>query len=182
MDSVALIQRLNQHRSWVNDNLLAAAATLTEAQLRQPLAIGQGSIWRSLYHMYAAEYVWLGALEGNENPTVPGDVPGKLPGNQEGEGGAKTFAELRKAWGELAVRWGLYLEGLQAEALDETVYKKRTSGTDTKRYGTRRADILLHVCTHAHYTAAQVVNMMRQCGVTELPPTMLIQLAREEGL
>jgi uncharacterized damage-inducible protein DinB len=37
----------------------------------------------------------------------------------------------------------------------------------------------MHVCTHAHYTAAQVVNMLRQIGV-ELPETMLITLARKE--
>jgi uncharacterized damage-inducible protein DinB len=181
MDSVAVLRRLHQHRAWVNEGLLKTAAGLGEEQLKQPLAIGQGSIWRSLYHMYGAEYVWLGALEGNESPTVPGDATGKLPGNQELEGGARTLAELTVAWRELEARWQAYLGKLSPASLDDTVYKKRTSSTDTKRYATRRADILLHVCTHAHYTAAQVINMFRQCGVTELPPSMLIQLARDEA-
>jgi uncharacterized damage-inducible protein DinB len=39
---------------------------------------------------------------------------------------------------------------------------------------------LLHVCTHAHYTASQVTNMLRQVGVEKLPVTMLISLARNE--
>lgn len=181
MDSVALMQRLHRHRNWVTDGLLVTAATLSEEKLQQPLAIGQGSIWRSLYHMYGAEFVWLGALEGDESPTVPGDAPVKLPGNQEQDGGAKTLAELTQAWSELKKRWTSYLGTLTPESLDEVVYKKRTSSTDTKRYGNKRADILLHVCTHAHYTAAQVINMYRQCGATDLPASMLIQMAREES-
>jgi hypothetical protein len=60
------------------------------------------------------------------------------------------------------------------------VYKKSASSGLGKRLATRRADVPLHVCTHAHYTAAQVVNMLRQTGVPKLPETMLISLARQE--
>src|SRR5437763_403052 len=86
MNTIDLVQRLNQHRAWVNANLLAAADQLTEEQLRAPFQIGQGSIWKSVLHLYAAEYVWLEALLGNEEAVAPGDLPGKLPGNQQGEG------------------------------------------------------------------------------------------------
>jgi hypothetical protein len=41
--------------------------------------------------------------------------------------------------------------------------------------------VLLHVCTHALYTGAQVVNMLRESGVEKLPETMLISLARHEA-
>jgi uncharacterized damage-inducible protein DinB len=58
------------------------------------------------------------------------------------------------------------------------VYRKSSSG---QRFGSRRSDVLLHVCTHAHYTAAQVVNMLRHLGVEKLPDTMLISLARQEA-
>jgi hypothetical protein len=39
---------------------------------------------------------------------------------------------------------------------------------------------LLHVCTRAHYTTAQVVNMLRHCGVEKLLPVMLIAMALAE--
>ncbi len=181
MDSVTLIRRLNQHRAWANDNLFGAAAQLSDAQLRQSFQIGQGSIWQSLCHMYAAEYVWLEALSGNQEGLTPGDVAGKLPGNQQGEGALKSLVELKQAWTALASRWDKYLANLTAEALDGTVFRKRSgSPPDSKPMGARCADVLLHVCMHAHYTAAQVVNMLRQCGMTDLPATMLIQLARQE--
>ena len=70
-----------------------------------------------------------------------------------------------------------YLAGLTPTALEEVVYRKGSMGT----FSTRRSDVLLHVCTHAHYTVAQVVNMFRQLGVEKLPETMLISLARHEA-
>jgi uncharacterized damage-inducible protein DinB len=179
MNAVELLQRLHQHRAWVNGNLLTAAATLSDEQLRSEFQIGQGSIWKSLLHLYAAEYVWLEALLGNEQFLVPGDLPGKLPGNQQGEGGVTDLADLRLKWSELEKRWTGYLASLSSAALEEVVYRKSISLGN--RLGTRRSDILLHVCTHAHYTAAQVVNMLRHVGMERLPETMLISLARHEA-
>jgi uncharacterized damage-inducible protein DinB len=178
MNAIELLQRLHQHRTWVNGNLLTAAANLSDEQLQSPFPIGQGSIWRSLLHLYAAEYVWLEALLGNEQFLVPGDLPGKLPGNQQGEGGVTDLADLGLKWSALEQRWIGYLASLTPASLEEVVYRKSSSG---QRFGTCRSDVLLHVCTHAHYTAAQVVNMLRHIGIEKLPETMLISLARQEA-
>jgi uncharacterized damage-inducible protein DinB len=176
-DSLSLIRRLHQHRAWVNENLLSAAANLSEEQLRQTFQIGQGSIWQSLLHLYAAEFAWLEALLGNDDPLVRGDLPGRIPGNQLGEGGIASLDELREKWAVLQQRWDRYLAELSPESLDDPVYKVALSSG--KRLATRRSDVLLHVCTHAQYTTAQVVNMLRQAGVEKLPETMLISLARQ---
>jgi uncharacterized damage-inducible protein DinB len=181
MDAVDLLKRLHQHRAWVNGNLLNAAAQMSDEQLRSLFEIGQGSIWRSLVHLYAAEYVWLEALLGNDDPLVQGDVPGKIPGNQQGEGKITGLDELRQKWSALEQRWVEYLASLKPDALNELVYKKIASSGWGKRFGTRRGDVLLHVCTHAQYTTAQVVNMLRQAGAEKLPDVMLISLARQEG-
>ena len=178
MNAVELLQRLHQHRAWVNGNLLTAAAALSDGRLRSAFQIGQGSVWKSLLHLYAAENVWLEALLGNEGFLVPGDLPGKIPGNQQGEGGVTGLDDLRQKWSALDGRWVGYLATLTPAALEEVVYRKSSLG---QRFGTRRSDVLLHVCTHAHYTAAQVINMLRQAGVEKLPETMLISLARHEA-
>jgi uncharacterized damage-inducible protein DinB len=178
MNAVELLQRLHQHRTWVNGNLLTAAAALSDEQLRSAYQIGQGSVWKSLLHLYAAENVWLEALLGNEAFLVPGDLPGKIPGNQQGEGGVTGLDDLRQKWSPLEQRWVGYLAALTPAALEEVVYRRSSLG---QRFGTRRSDVLLHVCTHAHYTAAQVINMLRHAGVEQLPETMLISLARHEA-
>jgi uncharacterized damage-inducible protein DinB len=180
VDAVNLIQRLHQHRAWVNGNLLDAAAQLSDAQLRTTYPIGQGSIWKSLVHLYAAEYVWLETLLGDERPVAPGDLPGMIPGNQQGPSPITSLVELRQQWTTLDQRWLDYLtsDSLNATTLEDLV-PKVVSATGV-RFVTRRSDILLHVCTHSQYTTAQIMNMFRQTGLTPLPEVMLIALARQD--
>ena len=172
-----MIRRLHQHRTWANHRLLDAADTLSDEQLRRVFPIGQGSIWKTLLHLYAAEYVWLDALEGRAQSLAPGDVAGKLPGNQEGDNPITTLAELRRRWTELDARYEEYLNKLTDAELDDKVNKVRTSG---ERFVFRRADILIHICTHAHYTIAQANNMLRHAGAESIPDPMMITLARSE--
>lgn len=181
MNALDVIRRLHQHRIHANRQLRTAAATLNGDQLRQPFTIGQGSIWRSLTHMYAAEFVWLEGCLGNERAIVPGDLPGELPGSQRGTGGFPGFTELDTAWAQLDDRWTSYLAELSEASLGELVYRVSTSSGQGKRWGTPRSDILLHVCTHAHYTGAQTVNMLRTAGVSPLPDLMLISISRAEN-
>lgn len=180
MNAIDLIHRLHQHRAWVNENLFTAASSLSDEQLHRSFSIGQGSIWKSLVHLYAAEYVWLSALRGDDHPLLPGDLPGSIPGNQLGEGRIATLTELSQKWSELERQWEQYLGNLSLKQLNEPVYKVISSSG--QRFATRRFDVLLHVCTHAHYTAAQIVNMLLQLGVEKLPETMLISLARREAI
>ncbi len=93
--ALSIVQRLHQHRAWANEKLVAAAASLSHDQLHHPLGIGQGTVWRSLVHMYAAEYVWLETLRGDSEALCPGDFRGKLPGNQLVQGGVQSFDDLR---------------------------------------------------------------------------------------
>lgn len=179
MQAVDLILRLHQHRGWVNRNLMQAAASLGLEQLKAPFSIGQGSIWKSLLHMYGAEYVWLEALLGTPDVVVPGDLPRMLPGNQQGEGAVASFEEFQRKWLALEQRWTEYLGTLTADRLDDLVEK--AVSTTGVRFKSRRSDILMHVATHAHYTTAQVVNMLRHSGVTTLPDVMLIAMARMEA-
>jgi uncharacterized damage-inducible protein DinB len=183
--AISILQRLQQHRAWANEHLLAAAATLSDEQLRRSFEIGQGSVWRSLVHMYAAEYVWLETLLGDREALCPGDVRGQLPGNQLGEGGIQSFGDLREKWAALETRWRSYMAELAAlsdgaKSLDELVERRGSTARGGRPYFLRRSDALLHVCLHTHYTLTQVVNMLRHLGVEKLPERMMIQLAWAE--
>jgi uncharacterized damage-inducible protein DinB len=178
MTASDLLRRLHEHRQWCNRNLLQAARPLSDGQLRQRFDIGQGSVWKSLTHLYGAEYAWLAAIEGNDSPLVPGDAPGLIPGNQEGADRLVSLAELESAWSELDERWNRRLRDLTDHDLDAIVYKVGFSSG--KRQATRCRDVLLHVCTHAQYTTAQAVNMLKRLGASPLPEVMLISLARRE--
>jgi uncharacterized damage-inducible protein DinB len=180
MNAISLLQRLHQHRAWTNANLLAAAAELSDEKLHAQFEIGQGSIWKSLVHLHGAEFVWLETLLGNEQAVLPGDLPDKIPGNQQGEGRIAGLDELRQKWTALEARWGAYLAALTPESLDEVVYRARKSAGKADRFAARRGDALLHICTHGQYTTAQIMNMLRRCGVEKLPDVMLMSMARKE--
>lgn len=182
MNAVTPILRLHEHRRWTNGHLMDACRSLRDEQLHQPHKIGQGTLWKTLCHLFAAEYVWLEALCGVVETLAPGDVVGKLPGNQEGEGAAQDTAELFARWKELDDRWGDYLSKLTPEQLNETIYKKSSSSFQGQVIGASAMDVLLHVCTHAQYTTAQAMNMLRHAGVEKMPPSMLITLAREQAI
>jgi uncharacterized damage-inducible protein DinB len=166
MNAVKLLQRLHQHRAWVNRNLLTATANLSDGQLRSPFAIGQGSIWKSLVHLHAGEYVWLEALLGNDDPLLPGDLAGKLPGNQQGEGGITGLDDLRQKWSALEERWVGYLAALTPAALEEVVYKKSTSSGLGKRWGTmptfRRRSLALRSISDLRHEIERLDEARRQ--------------------
>ena len=55
------------------------------------------------------------------------------------------------------------------------------SGTrDGKTYTFPRSVVITHVATHAMHHRAQCMNMLRQLGVQPLPPSDVIQWAREQ--
>ncbi|MEQ8851778.1 DinB family protein [Gimesia sp.] len=103
-----------------------------------------------------------------------------MPGNQRGEGGIHSLEELKERWGELEQRWIAYLQGLNEADLAQVVRKQSTSSGKGQVHQTRRSDVLMHVCLHAQYTTAQLINMLRQAGAESLPDSMLITLARQE--
>jgi uncharacterized damage-inducible protein DinB len=178
MHGIDVIARLQQHRIWANSKLLETASQLSEQQLRESFAIGQGSVWKSLVHMFGAEYVWCEAFYGNECGVAPGDVAGKLPGNQLGEHPIASIGELQSRWSELNERWNSAIGTLDDASLDDMVY--RMNSLTGRRAKTKRIDVLLHLNMHAHYTTAQVLNMFRQLDVQQLPDPMLITMARQE--
>jgi len=178
--SIATSQRLHQHRHWTNQNVLETARSLDSQELHQRFLIGQGSVWATLLHLMAAEYVWLAALQGEKTPLMPGDLPDELPGNQAAEGCIKSLEELLARWRALDARWDDFLHSLNESDLSKPVKKVSTSSQKGKETQTSAEDVLLHVCTHAQYTTAQIINMFRQLDVNQDTKTMLITMAREE--
>lgn len=166
--ALAPIRRLHAHRRWVNDNLRERATTLSDEQLDRPFQMGMGSLRATLNHLYAAEHVWLQALLGNPNAPRSDEI------------GFPTLAELVAAWADQEARWDAYLHGLTLADLDQPVTRATVWQGKAMSFTTARLDVLIHVCTHAQYTTAQAINMMRHVGVPAeaLPQTMMITMSR----
>lgn len=175
-----LIRRLHEHRAWVNDRLMDAAHRLPEEALHRELPVGQGTIFRTLCHLWAAEYVWLGVLRGNPQPLPAGDRPGEPVGSQRGPGGVTTLEELIERWRATETDWREYLQSPELP-LAGVVYKRSSRAQpDAPTPPLQRTDVLLHVCLHAQYTTAQLCNMLRQVEAEAIPDVMLVTMAREQ--
>ncbi|MEM6755821.1 MAG: DinB family protein [Planctomycetota bacterium] len=164
-----LIRRLHAHRQWANRRLRDAARPLDRDQLHAAFDIGPGSLLATLTHLHAAEAVWLATIQGDPNPPSPFTCR------------FDSLAELEPAWDQSEQDWSGWLARLTDADLDRPITKTATLTGQTST--TPLSDVLLHVCTHAQYTTAQAVNIMRRLGVPadELPDTMLISLSRAGG-
>jgi len=168
MDAPRLIRRMHQHRRWTNGRLLEAARTLTDEQRHRTCSIGQGSLWATLMHLYVVEVLWLEVLTGRADA-------------QRGDGSdVRSLDHLERAWTAHDEHWQRYLDSLTPDILDQPI-KRINSRGETTRFAV--SDVLIHVCTHAQYTAAQGVNILRQLGwdAEPLPDLQLITMSRFEA-
>lgn len=159
------IKRLHEHRHWVRHKLLTASRGLTAEGLRKSFEMGIGSVLGTFVHLYGAETVWINVLENKSQaaafPTL------------------ENFANLEaleREWETLDRRWSAWMSTAREETLDETAVRVR----DGKSLSTSVMDVLMHVATHQHYHAAQIVNMLRHVGVQPPPACDFIVMAREQ--
>ncbi len=166
MEAIQILRRLHQYRAWSNRQLLHACRPLSREQLDAPFEIGQGSVWKSLVHLLAADSLWVNAFEGRPDSPVACEAD------------FKDLDDLANQWADLDRRWQDLLARLDRSDLERPIFR-----TDLRNqwFSLGRLDAHLQVCTHAAYTAAQVVNMLRRLGVAPLPSCMLVTMAYAEG-
>jgi uncharacterized damage-inducible protein DinB len=166
MEAIQILHRLHQYRAWSNRQLLDACRPLSREQLDAPFEIGQGSVWKSLVHLLAADSLWVDAFEGRPDSPVPCDAD------------FKNLEELADRWADVERRWLDALARLEGSDLDRHVLR---ADLRNQCFSLGGVDAHLQVCMHATYTAAQVVNMLRRLGVAPLPSCMPVAMAYAEG-
>jgi uncharacterized damage-inducible protein DinB len=166
INAAEVLRRLHRYRIWSHEQLLAACRGLSPEQLHAPFAIGQGSVWSSLVHLLAADSLWLDAFEGRPQTPVPRDSD------------FESLDALAREWARVDQRWLALLANIDGARLDRTVTRADLRNQLLRIDG---LDAHLQVCTHAAYTAAQVINMLRHLGIEPLPNCMLVAMSYAEG-
>jgi len=138
------------YNSWAHEKTLASAYPLADAQLDRKFAMGAGSIRATLFHLWAAERVWLDRWIDPSKATFPQPEL------------AVTIAELRERLRRVATERMALLADTE---IDRRITYTNAKG-ETHTFVVR--DLLLHVCNHATHHRAQAINMLRQVGA-ELP-------------
>ncbi len=145
---------LIQHR-WANDRLLEVCGALTDEQLDHVFEMGRGTLRKTLTHMAGAIGRWGDLLAGRElRPMLDDQTLG--------------IDRLRAFFDEVTTD---FERSARAHTHDEIVSRELGG----KSYGFTRGGVLTHVTTHAMHHRAQCLNMLRQLGVEQLPPSSVVE-------
>lgn len=155
MPSNDLVDILLSQNQWATAQIFSACENLTDEQFHQKFEMGFGSLHDTLTHMLAAMRVW-------------GDVLAERPQRPRLEGTRRPIAELKSILNELSAD---LLQSAKAHPLDGKVVRERGG----KTYVFERAEVVLQVATHGFHHRAQCLNMLRQLGVSPLPPSSIIE-------
>lgn len=130
---------------------------LRAEQYAQEFSIGLGSIARTLTHMLLDEWYYVQRMERNDLPPYE-----QWPIQQEKP---LALAELERAWIEQAERTRSALRAVRDWSAE---FDYRVTDDDGKLMNVTLSagDILTHMTVHEAHHRAQVMNMLRQLGVT----------------
>jgi len=145
------------HNEWATRQILEACAKLSDEQFHQRFDIGPGSLHNTTTHILGAMRTWTRTL-ATQDPGTRLDQDGQRRTPQD------LLALLETCSAEFAAEaHRLPLDGLASRT------------RDGKTFQFTRGSILMQVVTHAMHHRAECLNMLRQLGVSPLPPSSVTE-------
>lgn len=157
------------YTEWANDLALAAAAKLSDENLRRDFSISHSSIFGTLLHMAGAEWIWLERWNGHS-------PAGKEAWSLWKTDSCPDLASLKQQWRKLIDRRAQFITELDESRLLAELPFTLLSGDASSM---RLVDQMQHVANHATLHRGQVVGMIRQLGIAPPSTDLLFYLRRE---
>jgi uncharacterized damage-inducible protein DinB len=160
------ILRFLHYNVWANARFIAVLRTLGDERLDMEMKSSFPTIRATVAHMWGAEDIWLQRLEQLEKPVWRAhDYKGSI-------------AEACAIWEGVSQGLAAFAMALPEERLAQRIEVVTMAGA---RNNDRINDILLHVVNHASYHRGQLVTMLRQAGVADIPSTDFYAYTRQGG-
>jgi uncharacterized damage-inducible protein DinB len=148
---VDLLDRLLGHDAWTTAQLLKLCVSFSDAQLDREFDIGPGTLRKTFDHIIWNMEAWSAAMYGAATVQRPADKT--IKGFQQRlEIAAERLRRVARPVGD-ANGW----DDLYTDRLDKPP-SQRPLGT-----------AIAHVITHSMHHRAQILNMLKRSGVTDLP-------------
>lgn len=158
-----LLKQMSAFNIWAHQHLLAVISTLSAEQQQQELPSSFSSLQRTVLHIWDAESIWWQRLKLQERITVP---------SREFNG---SFQDASNGLISQSRQWEEWVSGASVLQL-EHVFQYTTF--DKVQFKQPTWQMILHVFNHGTYHRGQLVNMLRQLGVTRIPDTDFIIWSR----
>ena len=161
-----LLSQYAEYNVWANNKIIEVLLKPEDSFVDVAIVSSFPSIRATVYHTWSAEYIWLQRLQLAENPVwMAGDFKGTFE---------EACNEWRKASGELVQFTNrLYDDKALAHVLQ---YYDRAKVS----YKTPVYQVLHHDFNHSTYHRGQLVTMLRQLGLKEIPATDFIGFVRKK--
>lgn len=147
---------------WANNKIIESLSQLDEQLLNQKIEASFPSIMKTVSHLWMAEIGWLSRLQGK------GWEVSKIT-NFSG-----MPYELFESWQKTSAAFKSFVESTDLEQTLDFNHKGES-------YSIPFREIAQTVFTHGNYHRGQVIMMMRQLGLTDMPKTDYIEWVRQKA-
>ena len=153
-----------KYNLWANQRIVAVLSGLEQEQLIQKIESSFAGVYPTIFHIWNAENIWLERLQGislNSWPSRDANDKDNL----------QKFIQTSK----------LFLEFLEKNYLQKDFPFSEISYSNLKGdfMNNSAYEIVFHCFNHSSYHRGQIVTMLRQLGVTNIPSTDFIAYLRE---
>jgi uncharacterized damage-inducible protein DinB len=146
-----LFDDLYAYNDWANQRVLTLCAGLTAEQLDTPRQMGFGTLRATLFHILAADEIWL--ERWNRVPWRP------FPTDPQG----LSLASISERLQQVASERRKLIEAKRSAAWSERIAYQDSKQTP---YEHQLSDLLLHGANHGVHHRAQALNYLKQFGRT----------------
>lgn len=157
------LQQLAAYNIWANNRLFNCIAQLSEEQVNQHVASSFPSLFRTILHMWDAEAIWWQRFRLAEQIVRPSE---NFKGN---------FAELVTGINAQSAQWRAWIDEARLPQLEHVFAYRNLKKEQFKQ---PLYQVLLHIFNHGTYHRGQLVTLLHQVGVTNIPSTDFIEFSR----
>lgn len=152
---------------WANKLVADAMLKMEGSTADDEIVSSYSSYHKTVRHLLAAEYIWLQRLQLAERPLWIQDT-------YEG-----SFADTCKEWQRVSAE----LVAFVAKQMDDRAFEHVCLYHDNAGAVHKMPvfQILQHVFNHSTYHRGQLVTMLRQLGITNIPRTDFILFAKKKS-
>jgi uncharacterized damage-inducible protein DinB len=144
--AISIIEELFQHNHWAHGRIFRMCEGLLDTQLDSVREMGFGSLRNTLFHIMAAEQIWIERWTSQPWRAFPTDAHGM------------SLAEIEQRLNDLQTQRQELIEAERSDGWTRTVTYRDSRGNE---YSQPLKLLLLHVANHGIHHRAQVMNFLK---------------------
>lgn len=147
---------------WANNEMIKCVEKLSHEKLHQTIESSFNSVFKTILHIWDAEYIWLQRMQGNSINGWPSKMMDK--------DGFSTNLFLSNS-----ANFNDFVQAADHQFFEQIC---NYSNLKNEKFSTAYGTIIMHCMNHGTYHRGQLVTMFRQLGLTEIPSTDIITFER----